>query len=199
MTSEKTSRPDTELWTAVLAGEQAAWRELVLRYKSLVYSVCTYLGLSQVEAGDAFQQTWLLLYEKRKQVRDPQRLSAWLVTTARREALRLKDRARTTSSLDEVAGEIPCPGADPEEELLLVERQAVLEAAIDKLDSPCRELVRSFFFAPENLSYEKIARQLGYSPNTLGAKRQRCLGRLRKILERLGYLDERKSEKEPLL
>ncbi len=198
MTSKEMSRTDTELWHAILAGEPAAWKELVVRYRSLVYATCTYLGLSQSEAGDAFQQTWLLLFQKRGQIRDPQRLSAWLVTTARREALRLKNRSDAVS-LDSAAAEIPNLEPGPEQELLLIERQAVIETAIEQLDNPCRELVRAFFFAPADLSYEDIARQLGYSPNTLGAKRQRCLARLRRILEKLGFLDERKSEKEPLL
>jgi RNA polymerase sigma factor (sigma-70 family) len=198
MTSDKTGRPDTELWTAILADEQTAWRELVMRYRSLVYATCTYLGLSQMEAGDVFQQTWLLLYQKRHQVREPQRLSAWLVTTARREALRTKDRTNTVP-LNESAAEIADSQPDPEHELLLIERQALLETSLDLIDPPCRVLLRAFFFDREELSYEEIAHQLGYSPNTLGAKRQRCLARLKKILERLGYLSERKSEKEPLL
>jgi len=198
MTFREISRSDTELWHAILAGEPTAWKELVVRYRTLVYATCTYLGLSQSEAGDAFQQTWLLLFQKRTQIRDPQRLSAWLVTTARREALRLKSRAGE-ESLHGAAMDFPDLESNPEQELLLVERQAVLETAIEQLDNPCRELVRAFFFAPIDLSYDDIARRLGYSPNTLGAKRQRCLARLRRILEKLGFLDERKSEKEPLL
>ena len=198
MIRQEDTNPDTELWQAVLAGDQAAWRTLVLRYRSLVYATCTYLGLSQMEAGDAFQQTWILLYQKRRQVRDPQRLSSWLVTTARRESLRIKARIET-SPLNDSAAEIADPHPDPERELLLIERQAMLETALEKIDRPCRELLKSFFFCHEELSYDEIARRLGYSPNTLGAKRQRCLARLKKILVGLGYLGERKSEKEPLL
>lgn len=58
--------------------------------------------------------------------------------------------------------------------------------------------MEEFFFAPEEHSYEQVARKLGYAPNTLGAKRRRCLERLRQILEKLGYLYERKPGKEPL-
>jgi len=198
MSRQEDMCPDVELWPAILAGDPAAWRKLVVRYRSLVYATCTYLGLSQMEAGDAFQQTWILLYQKRKQVRDPQRLSAWLVTTARREALRIKSRTEG-SPLNESAAEIEDPQPNPEGELLLIERQTMLETALGQIDQPCRELLKAFFFGNEELSYDEIARQLGYSPNTLGAKRQRCLARLKKVLEELGYLGERKSKREPLL
>jgi len=188
---------DSDLWTAVLAGRQSAWTELVSRYKSLVYSTCTYFGLSQADAGDAFQQTWVLLYQKRRQLKDPERLSAWLVTTARREAMRLKNRSAVADILPAEV-DVADPAPDPEQELVLMEQQARLETAISQLDKPCQTVVDEFFFAPEEPSYEQVARKLGYAPNTLGAKRRRCLERLRQILEKLGYLHERKPGKEPL-
>jgi len=188
---------DPDLWAAILVGNQSAWTELVNRYKSLVYTTCTYLGLSQAEAGDAFQQTWVLLYQKRKQIKNPERLSAWLVTTARREAIRLKNRSGF-SPVELEAADVADPGPDPEQEMVLMEQQARLEAAISQLDKPCQAVVEEFFFAPEEHSYEQVASKLGYAPNTLGAKRRRCLERLRQILEKLGYLYERKPGKEPL-
>ena len=188
---------DSELWAAILVGNQSAWKELVYRYKSLVYTTCTYLGLSQNEAGDAFQQTWILLYRKRHQIKDAERLSAWLVTTARREAIHLKNRPGTRCSELEAA-DLADPNPNPEQELCLLEQQARLETAISQLDKPCQAVVQEFFFAPEEPNYEQVARKLGYAPNTLGAKRRRCLERLRRILERLGYRHERKPGKEPL-
>lgn len=188
---------DSDLWAAILLGNQSAWKELVYRYKSLVYNTCTYLGLSQSEAGDAFQQTWVLLYQRRHQIKNPDRLSAWLVTTARREAIRLKSRMSPQSG-DAEAADFADPSPDPEQELILLEQQARLETAISQMDKPCQAVVEEFFFAPEELSYEQVAQKLGYAPNTLGAKRRRCLEQLRIILEKLGYLNERKPGKEPL-
>jgi RNA polymerase sigma factor (sigma-70 family) len=188
---------DSDLWAAILVGNQLAWTELVNRYKSLVYTTCTYLGLSQADAGDAFQQTWVLLYQKRHQIKNPDRLSAWLVTTARREAIRLKSRMGLQSGDGEDA-DFSDPNPNPEQEMVLIEQQAQLETAISQLDKPCQSVVEEFFFTPEEPSYEQIARKLGYAPNTLGAKRRRCLEKLRRILERLGYLNERKPGKEPL-
>jgi RNA polymerase sigma factor (sigma-70 family) len=184
-------RSDAELWSAILADDQLAWKELVDRYKALVYGTCTFTGLSQSDAADIFQQTWMLLYKNRGRLIDPARVSAWLVTTARRESIRLRNR-RKGSAEQEITSDLADSSPDPEEELILRERQAKLEVAIQALDPVCRELVRAFFFSPEEKTYEQIARSLGYAPNTLGAKRRRCLEKLKRILEQLGYLSERK-------
>jgi len=186
------SRSDTELWSAILDDDPSAWSELVERYKSLVYATCCSVGLHQSDAKDVFQQTWLQLYRHRNRLKDPGRIAAWLVTTAKRESIHFQKRLRPRYSPLPIAERIdPNPG--PEDELLAIERQAQLETAMKRLDAPCQAIMTAFFFAPEDRSYEDIAASLGYAPNTLGAKRRRCLDRLRKILITMGYLDERKS------
>lgn len=110
------------------------------RYKSLVYTTCTYFSQSQAEAGDAFQQTWVLLYQKRHQIKNPDRLSSWLVTTCRCETIHLKNRAGV-KSVDAEAADFADPNPDPEQELILLEQQARLEAAISQLDKPCQAVV----------------------------------------------------------
>jgi RNA polymerase sigma factor (sigma-70 family) len=130
------------------------------------------------------------LYENRKKLTDPSRLSAWLVTTAKREALRL--RRHTERNSGEAGEDEPKdPHPLPDEELAALERQAHLEIAIQQLDPRCRELLELFFFAPEKRTYEQIASALGIAGNSLGASRRRCLNRLKEILVRNGYLDAR--------
>jgi len=38
------SRTDIELWQDILAGDNAAWNDLVRRYQALVYAVVTRAG-----------------------------------------------------------------------------------------------------------------------------------------------------------
>jgi len=183
-------RSDTDLWREIRAGDEAAWRELVQRHASLVYSVCNYVGLTYADAADCFQQTWLLLYQNRRRIKDASRLSSWLVTTAKREAIRLY-RA-SAKSLPESDLDAVDPDPMPEDRLLRLERQNQLEIALGQLDPTCRRLLDAFFFADEKRSYRDIAESLGYSPNTLGAKRRRCLEALRSILIQNDYWSERK-------
>jgi RNA polymerase sigma factor (sigma-70 family) len=184
------SRTDTELWQEVLSGSAAAWSELVRRYQPLVYAVSTRGGLSVADAADCFQQTWVALYENRKNIKDASRLSAWLVTTAKREAMRLRrqaERNRGEAGEDEPIDTNPLP----DQELAILERQMQLEIAIEALEPRCRKLVELFFFAPEKHTYKQIASALGMSSNSLGPFRRRCLKGLKEILVRNGFLEAR--------
>jgi len=181
------SKTEVELWHEVLSGSAAAWRELVGRYQPLVYAVATRAGLSVADAADCFQQTWVALFEQRERLRNPSRLSAWLVTTAKREALRLRREADRTRG-DMTTGEPVDSNPLPDEELDLLQRQAHLEVAIRELEPRCRRLVDLFFFAPKKHSYDEIASALEMTSNSLGPYRRRCLQRLQRILRRNGFL-----------
>jgi DNA-directed RNA polymerase specialized sigma24 family protein len=76
----------------------------------------------------------------------------------------------------------------PDEDVALLERQAHLEHALSLIDPRCRTLLAELFFAPEERSYRDIARKLRIPVNSLGPTRIRCLKKLKKILEELGYL-----------
>lgn len=181
--------PDTDrdLWQKILAGDSDAWQLLVKRYQSLVYAVATRAGMSMADAADCFQQTWVALYENRRRIQDPTRISAWLVTTAKREAMRLRRR-----SLPDTGGETEVDQPDrsllPDEELIQIERQAHLEMALAELDPRCRRVVELFFFASEEQSYDQIAESLGMTANSLGPVRRRCLERLKEILRKNGTI-----------
>lgn len=188
---------DTELWRRILANDGAAWSELINRYEALVYAVVTRSGLSLADAADCFQQTWVALFENRRKIKDPSRLSAWLVTTAKRETLKFLRRAKAAVEL-ELADEIVDPSPLADAELLRLERQALLEIALSQLDPRCRKLMEEFFFAPEEKSYQQIAKSLGLAPNSLGPVRRRCLERLREILLKSGFPGVRDSGEETL-
>jgi RNA polymerase sigma factor (sigma-70 family) len=185
-------RSDSDIWEGILSGDAGAWRELVRKYQALVNTVALRAGLSMADAADCFQQTWVSLYEHRHRLQDPDRLSAWLVTTARREAIRLSQRSRRDVAA-EAAGELADEGPLADEQMVQLERQAHLEAAVAQLDDRCARLVELLFFAPEDWSYERIAEKLDISFNSLGPIRQRCLNRLKKILVESGYPDVRES------
>lgn len=186
------SQSDSEIWEAVLAGDGGAWRALVRRYQALVNTVAVRAGLSVADAADCFQQTWVALFEHRHKLQDPTRIASWLVTTAKREAIRLSQRSRRELA-EEAMGEPADESPLADEMLVQLERQAQLEAAMKHLDERCAKLVEMMFFAPEDWTYEQIAEKLGIAFNSLGPIRQRCLGRLKKILLEAGYPGVRES------
>jgi len=188
-----------QLWQKILEGDEKSWEQLVRRYQALVYTVCCNAGLCEMDAADCFQHTWMTLYKNRHKMKNPEKISAWLVTTAKREALRLRRLAdRTDDSISEkihsgqnTKAEFKNPNPLQDEELEILERQALLEIALKQLDKRCREIMEIFFFAPEYYTYEEIAKKLGVASNSVGPLRRRCLEKLKKILVSIGNRGER--------
>ena len=68
-------------------GQEPAWRALVDNFAGLVWSVIRGYRLNPADAADVSQTTWLRLAEHIASLRQPERVGAWLVTTAGRECL----------------------------------------------------------------------------------------------------------------
>jgi RNA polymerase sigma factor (sigma-70 family) len=69
--------------------DPVAWDEIVHRYSKLVFATVRSFRLQDADALDAMQMTWLRLAENAHRIQDPERLGGWLVTTARRECMRI--------------------------------------------------------------------------------------------------------------
>src|SRR5207248_5752017 len=78
-----------ELVGAAIAGDAAAWNELVERFAGLVWAIARRHRLSAADAADVSQTTWLRLVEHLERIQQPERIGAWLATTARHESLRV--------------------------------------------------------------------------------------------------------------
>ena len=169
-----------ELVRAAADGDQAAWHGLVDRYNGLVWSVARAHRLSTVDASDVVQTTWLRLVENLGRLQDPERVGAWLATTARRECLRtLRHSARQvpTEAVPEVAAEGRVDSA-----LLVEERDRLLWQAFGGLSERCQTLLRILVADPPP-SYEEVGAALDMPIGSIGPTRQRCLDRLRGLAE----------------
>src|SRR6059058_4121041 len=81
-----------ELVRGAAAGDQAAWEEIVDRFAGLVWATARAHRLSRDDAADVAQTTWLRLVENLDRIQHPERLGAWLATTARHVSLRVISR-----------------------------------------------------------------------------------------------------------
>jgi len=172
-----------ELVAACRHGDAPAWRELVSRHQRLVYGVARAFGLQAADAEDVFQQTFVELARSLGRLRNPDRLDAWLCTTARRAALRLKaaERRRTRLFVDSATvAEVASDEAVAEriERLRMAER---VREAIDGLGPPCSTVLLGLFDSPPR-PYRELALAAGLAVGSLGATRARCLERLRRLL-----------------
>lgn len=185
--SDLSCRSDEELITACLAGDQAAWDTLVGRYERLVYTVPIRFGLTQVEVEDVFQTVWLLLVKKLPGLRQPDRLAAWLVTTARRECWQRR-RGQDYHRLSFVAPDsLPAESwveeQSTEELLSSYEEHRHLQDALAQLGEPCRRLLQTLYSDQADPSYSDIASRLNIPIGSIGPTRARCLKKLRQLMQ----------------
>ena len=178
---------DASLVEACRRGDAAAWETLVRRYQRLLYAIPRHAGLSEDGVADVFQRVCVLLLEHIAQIKQPERIGAWLATTARRESWRQSQRARRSmpfaSGEDTQELQIADTALLPEELVERLEQQHTVRLALGSLDLRCRTLLTMLFYQVEPPPYSVIAAQLGVSEGSIGPTRARCLQKLRQKLE----------------
>jgi RNA polymerase sigma factor (sigma-70 family) len=176
---------DAELVKRSRAGERDAWTALTRRHSNRLWSVARALRLSDTDAADAVQTTWLRLVEHLDDLREPEYVGTWLATTIRREcldALKRRTRLVLTDRWDDVV--------DREEpldsHLLRDERDGALWRAFRALDERCRTLLRVLMADPPP-PYAEVSAALDIPVGSIGPTRQRCLAKLRTIMRAEPY------------
>ena len=161
------------------AGDEAAWNAIVDRFSSLVWATARAHRLSTADAADVTQTTWLRLVEHLDRIHDPERLGAWLATTARHECLRLiRLRARELATDEPDLFDAPVEDA-LDRGLITRERDDVLQSALATIGERCQALLR-LLATVDPPSYEEIGAALGMPIGAIGPTRARCLDKLRR-------------------
>lgn len=174
---------------AAADGDAGAWGQLVDRFASLLWSVCRKYRLTEEDAADVVQLTWLRLLEHLDRIRDPQRLAGWLATTCRHECQALLRKSRSSRSVEpEQMDRLADDGSLVDEPLLTAEEHAALWQAFQLLSEWCQRVLRELIVDAEDgpPSYRLAAARLQSPPGSLGPTRARCLTQLRKLLDRGG-------------
>lgn len=182
--SQWCSADDAALLAGCTSGSQLAWSELVDRYSRLVYSIARKFGLVEGEADDVFQSVFAALLRNVERITQPERLSSWLLTTARRECLRTAKAARRPAPLldDELRSTNARNASDSH-----LEDQHLVRTAMARLDERDRVLLTELFRSNGPTTYESIADRLGIPIGSIGPTRARAFKRLERILHDLGF------------
>ncbi|MBA2453594.1 MAG: sigma-70 family RNA polymerase sigma factor [Chloroflexia bacterium] len=184
---------DEALIQACRRGDAAAWETLINRYQRLIFSIPRRSGLNEDLAAEVFQHVFTTLVEQLPNIEQPQRIKAWLVTTARRETWRVSRGERasqaTAGNGDWEDNAVTLQDNDPlpEETIVRLEEQHTVYTAVSGLDDRCRQLLTMLFYDRDRLPYADIAATLGTSEGSIGPTRARCLEKLRRALSDLGY------------
>ena len=163
-----------ELVHAAADGDQQAWDALVDRFAGLVWSIARAHRLSAADAADVSQTTWLRLVEHLGRIRDPERVGAWLASTARHECLRVIRHAGRFVADGDV--DLDAVGTEPEPSTLLLatERTAALWRAVGGAAGALPHADPGAD-GGSGSSYEDIAAAFDIPIGSIGPTRARCL------------------------
>jgi RNA polymerase sigma factor (sigma-70 family) len=172
--------PDAQLVSASRAGDRSAFGQIVTRYQSLVCSVA-YSGSGSLSLSeDVAQETFVAAWKQLEELREPEKLRAWLCGIARnvtRNTLRRLGREPVQSAESiEAAHELPALEKQPADHTMSREEEAILWRSLERIPDTYREPLVLFY--REGQSVEQTAALLELSED---AVKQR-LSRGRKLL-----------------
>jgi RNA polymerase sigma factor (sigma-70 family) len=174
--------PDTgQLVRRAAQGDQRAWHAVVERYSGLLASVVGDFRLTEAQAADAVQTTWLRLLEDPDPMRRPERLAGWLRTTARRTCREMVRGAGRERPWAQTGGGTPERDTDPVAHVLRQERVALVRRAVQELPEPHQRLLELLVASPP-LSDAAIGARLGVPVERVEPARIRLLTGLRTAL-----------------
>jgi RNA polymerase sigma factor (sigma-70 family) len=169
------------------SGDQQAWNALVDRFAATVWAIARGHRLNEASAADVSQTTWLRLVEHLDRIKQPERVGAWLATTARRESLRvLRVSAKQVPTGEDfhVLAD-PAPDLPFQDGAETKERDHRISELVSRL--PCRcQLILRLLSADTPLSYRELSESLEMPIGSIGPTRGRCLEHLRRLALREG-------------
>ncbi len=191
MTQAEARECDGELVARLKAGERAAVVAVMRRHNRRLYRLLRAIMGNDPEIEDVLQDAYVKAFTRIGELKEPERLSAWLARIAVNEA---RQRLRRRARADEVAGGLAAATApdaapgfgivrhpDPEESAMRNEMRRILEGAIDGLSPALRAVF--VLRAVEGLDTAETAELLDIPPETVKTRLHRARRALRVALE----------------
>jgi hypothetical protein len=100
---------DSEVVASIVAGDANGLAEAYDRYAAALYQYCRSMLADEAGAADVVQDTFVLAASRLADLREPERLGAWLYAVARSECLRIPPARRTAAA----PGRAPDRADDP--------------------------------------------------------------------------------------
>jgi RNA polymerase sigma-70 factor, ECF subfamily len=163
---------DTELIRATLAGQPAAFGQLVVRYQDRLYNALFRVLGSAEDARDVVQDAFVQAFLKLESFRGSAAFYTWLYRIAFNLGMSRARRERPTGSLDftkDACGTEPVDG-QPTPEVILVqqERARLVHAALAELNAEHREVI--VLRELEGCRYDQIAEILDLPVGTVRSR-----------------------------
>jgi RNA polymerase sigma factor (sigma-70 family) len=175
-------------------GEEAAFAEILARYRSAIYNLCWRMVRNDEDAHDLAQEVFIKVFRLLDRYDEQYAFSSWLFRIAtnhcidhlRRQRLRFLSVERDGGAGDEEA-EMQIPSDGPQPDVVLQRREALerLEEVI--ADLPPHYRVITLLRHDQQLSYEEIAETLQLPLGTVKARIHRARNMIQQMLAARKY------------
>lgn len=183
---------DQLLIERALAGDQAAFGQLALRYQDRLYAAMLGVTGSAEEAEDVVQDALVRAFLKLDSFQQNSQFFTWLYRIAFNVALSRHRRRRSRISIDstrDTSGMEPVDDGElPDEPLLRSERVDLVRRALARLTEQHRAIL--VLREMEECSYEAIAEILNISIGTVRSRISRARSQLKLALEAMHNAEE---------
>jgi len=182
---------DAELLTRYSRGDEAAFREIVSRYKNSLYAFLWQFLNRPDLVEDVFQETFLQLFSSRASFDNTRPLRPWLFTIAAnkaKDALRKWQRTAAVPigtisdseemSFDDMLNTISADTTMPYEELEKNEIAIQVEGIIANMPENLREILLLAYF--QKFSYKQMAQMLSIPIGTVKSRLHTAVARFAK-------------------
>ena len=159
-------------------GDQAAYAELMERYRESVYFMLLKMIKNSDDAEDLTIEAFGKAFNRLEQYSPSYAFSTWLFKIAsnncidfirkKRVYLTSMDHSYSNSDGDSVRIDVESNTLDPEEEIIKNQKVKMMRLVVSKLKPRYRELIEKRYF--QELSYEEIAQEMDLPLGTVKAQ-----------------------------
>jgi RNA polymerase sigma factor (sigma-70 family) len=184
---------DYELVLLAINGDQKAYADLLGRYRDAIYFMLLKMVNNSSDAEDLTIEAFGKAFKSIGQYTPNYAFSTWLFKIATNNCIDFIRKKKTnTLSLDQarpledsVPLSIPSDTPDPEEKLILKQKEALMRNIVAKLKPRYRKLIELRYF--QELSYEEISAELELPIGTVKAQLFRARELLYNIMKSSGH------------
>lgn len=187
---ERSLDPDSSLVSRCLAGDEAAWEELVRLHTRKVYGLSYRFTNSAHEAQDLTQEVFLRVFRTLRTFRSTEgSFGTWLARLTRNLLIDNYRRTRQERVTDSIEEQLPVLEEDrssaairPDEAMSGREASEILQATLQKLSPDLREAV--ILRDLQEMEYREIAQVLAIPEGTVKSRINRGRAELARLLHK---------------
>jgi RNA polymerase sigma factor (sigma-70 family) len=177
---------DIDLIKQTLAGNQAAYADLIKRHQRFVFTLAMRFTKSREDAEEVAQDCFIKAYRSLESFKQESKFSTWLYSIVYTTAMTsLRKKRVDTSSIDDEETYIQVVNVSSCFDTNNIEnksRSFYLNQAIEQLTTDDATIITLFYKGEQSL--EEIAQTLGIEANSVKVKLFRARQRLKEKLER---------------